>query len=355
MTLRSMTASHTLPVPVLGVLVLGLVACDSGAEPPQPTTLQLPIEGSAYVDWYYGVLPNHAGTWDGTEDYACGTKTRSFNHTTDFLLPSLQAMKDGVDVLAAAAGEIALVRDGLYDERLFFQPDAIGNEVRIEHADGIVSIYHNLKQGVLVEEGDRVEAGRVIAQAGSSGYSNWPRLGFEVRNADGEPFDPWAGPCSGTRSFWTDQPDYPDRFAVVDAGVTNGPPSIPWVAARPPDVYSFERGKGVGFWVHIVNRPAGRMTLRIRAPEATVDSLAADFEEPRPANDILAGAIILPTDAPIGVWTVEYTHDGEPFVRLEFEVVAPASASPAPSQDPRGAVELKVADDLRLEGWDTGR
>ncbi len=88
----------------------------------------------------------------------------------DFAIPV------GADIVAARAGTVVMVWEETPDE-----PDEIRpNGFFIEHDDGTVGSYaHITYQGVLVEEGDRVEAGQVIAIAGTSGTSE-PHLHFMV-------------------------------------------------------------------------------------------------------------------------------------------------------------------------------
>ncbi len=63
-----------------------------------------------------------------------------------------------------------------------------GNAIILDHGDGMTSLYaHNNE--LLVQEGQEVQAGQVIALTGSTGLSTGPHLHFEVRK-DGEPVDP---------------------------------------------------------------------------------------------------------------------------------------------------------------------
>lgn len=313
------------------VLALGAASCDVSSGPPDATLFGVPIEGERGIDWYYGTLPNHGQDWDEVEDYTCGTKTRDFNVNTDFLVPSFRAMERGVSALAAAPGEVVEVHDGEPDVWLAYQLGVQGNYVRIRHRDGLESVYRNLKNGsIRVQVGDRVEAGDPVGQAGSSGESNWPRVGFEARTSAGQPFDPWAGECSPGRSYWVEQPDYPDEFQVIDFGTIDRATSLPLIAGRPPDVTSFQPGQVVGFWAHVMNRPAGALTVALTGPELRIDSTAV-FEQPDPANTVLRGHVLLPSDAPAGTWVVTYALDGEEFVRMEFQVTAASPAVDAPN------------------------
>ena len=84
----------------------------------------------------------------------------------------------GAPIVAAAAGIVyASGWEGSY-----------GWVVKIEHAEGFATIYaHNLQN--LVEVGERVEAGSVIALVGRTGRASGPHLHFEIRR-DGMAYNP---------------------------------------------------------------------------------------------------------------------------------------------------------------------
>jgi len=84
----------------------------------------------------------------------------------------------GTPILAAAAGTV--VFSG--------QESFYGRFVRIEHAGGFLTLYAHNQQN-LVETGDIVEAGTVVATVGSSGRSTAHHLHFEIRR-DGLAYDP---------------------------------------------------------------------------------------------------------------------------------------------------------------------
>ena len=57
-----------------------------------------------------------------------------------------------------------------------------GNFVRVLHDDGTMGVYLHLKQGsVAVREGQRVEAGSMLALSGNTGNSTGPHLHFVVQ------------------------------------------------------------------------------------------------------------------------------------------------------------------------------
>jgi hypothetical protein len=137
-------------------------------------------------------------------------------------------MDRGVDVYAAAPGEVLWVFDGKYDRcPNFNEPDcnrsgyivctprgpycgegscccrwcfAGGNVVVIRHIDthGVFATrYDHLKKNsITVTPGEFVVQGQKIAEAGSAGNSTRPHLHFEVWGTGYyELADPWAGPC----------------------------------------------------------------------------------------------------------------------------------------------------------------
>ena len=77
----------------------------------------------------------------------------------------------GTPILAAAPGVV--ISSG--------QERAYGRVIRIEHDSGFVTVYaHNLEN--LVEIGDRVTGGTIIATVGRTGRATAPHLHFEVRH-----------------------------------------------------------------------------------------------------------------------------------------------------------------------------
>ena len=79
------------------------------------------------------------------------------------------AGKDGSDVVAVAAGVVTWA-----DDRYGY-----GNLVEINHGKGYVTRYGHNKE-ILVEIGDRVKQGQVVAKMGSTGRSTGPHVHFEV-------------------------------------------------------------------------------------------------------------------------------------------------------------------------------
>ncbi len=64
-----------------------------------------------------------------------------------------------------------------------------GNLIEIRHKGGIITRYGHLSR-ILVQEGDKVDAGDAIGAVGSTGRSTGPHLHYEIR-IDNNPIDPW--------------------------------------------------------------------------------------------------------------------------------------------------------------------
>jgi lipoprotein NlpD len=85
---------------------------------------------------------------------------------------------EGAEVRAAAGGQVVYAGSGLV---------GYGRLIIVKHNDNYLSAYgHN--RNLLVQEGDQVRAGQVIAHMGSSG-TNRTQLHFEIREK-GKPVDP---------------------------------------------------------------------------------------------------------------------------------------------------------------------
>ncbi len=103
----------------------------------------------------------------------------SFTHKERIALDI--GMPSGTKVCAARDGVVIRLKEdsdrGGFNKK--YRRDA--NLVVIEHPDGSRSGYWHLQQnGVLVNVGDTVKKGQVIAQSGKTGYSSMPHLHFFV-------------------------------------------------------------------------------------------------------------------------------------------------------------------------------
>jgi murein DD-endopeptidase MepM/ murein hydrolase activator NlpD len=84
----------------------------------------------------------------------------------------------GAPIVAAADGQV--VRAGW--------AGGYGRQVRIAHADGLVTSYSHMSR-IVADEGEMVRRGELIGYVGSSGLSTGPHLHYEVLR-DGTPVNP---------------------------------------------------------------------------------------------------------------------------------------------------------------------
>src|SRR5687768_16104361 len=100
------------PTVLAALALLGASACGLAGAQPTPPRLIFPVacevgrtcEIQRYVDRQPG---------PGLLDYRCGRRTGENHNGVDIRLPDMRAQRRGVDVLAAAAGTVLRVRDGV--------------------------------------------------------------------------------------------------------------------------------------------------------------------------------------------------------------------------------------------------
>ncbi|HEY0650539.1 M23 family metallopeptidase, partial [Phenylobacterium sp.] len=169
----------------------------------------------------------------GVKDYRCGTMTYDTHNGIDIRVPDMAAQRRGVAVVAAAAGRVDRLRDGVADVSIR-DPGAAsvanaecGNGVVVDHGDGWETQYcHMAKGSIGVKKDDVVAAGAPLGRVGLSGNTEFPHLHFTVRH-NGQAVDPFApdsAPACGARaSLW--RPDVQAKVAyragaVLNAGFT---------------------------------------------------------------------------------------------------------------------------------------
>ncbi len=100
----------------------------------------------------------------------------SSRHAVDIALPI------GTDIVAARGGVVAFVRDdyAFGGAKKYFLDKA--NVVYVLHDDGTYALYAHLLLGsAVVKAGQKVNAGDVLGQSGTSGFSTGPHLHFVIR------------------------------------------------------------------------------------------------------------------------------------------------------------------------------
>ncbi|MEV4317500.1 M23 family metallopeptidase [Actinocrispum sp. NPDC049592] len=93
----------------------------------------------------------------------------------------------GIDIAGVFGSPIVAVTDGVVIEA--GPASGFGLWVRIQHADGTISVYGHM-DSITVKEGARVKAGDQIARMGNRGQSTGTHCHFEIWDASGRKMDP---------------------------------------------------------------------------------------------------------------------------------------------------------------------
>jgi hypothetical protein len=159
-------------------------------------------------------------------DYLCRGRTYQGHNGTDFRIPSLARMHEGVPVLASAPGRVLRVRDGVPDISVrdrgaaAVADEQCGNGVVIDDGHGWETQYCHLASGSLrAKPGQRVRTGTPLGWVGLSGNTEFPHVHLTVRK-DGRVIDPFAygaapGSCGGGRLLWRQRIAYQSGQVLV--------------------------------------------------------------------------------------------------------------------------------------------
>ncbi|MBE1283099.1 MAG: peptidoglycan DD-metalloendopeptidase family protein [Rhodobacteraceae bacterium] len=221
--------------------------------------LEQPIDCTLGTDCFIQQLVDLA---PGPEvlDFRCGSLSYDGHKGTDFALPYLSDMEEGVNVLAAAEGTVLATRntmpDMLYSAENAAQVEGTecGNGVVIGHEGGWQTQYCHLKQGSLaVTKGDRVTTGTVLGQVGLSGQTQFPHLHLSVRYKGDviDPFSPTNAPhCSAPpeTSLWAALPLH-SPGGLIGAGFHDAIPDYSDIKAGTADLSPLQAKAGaLVFW-----------------------------------------------------------------------------------------------------------
>ena len=101
--------------------------------------------------------------------------TKSLHWSYDFLLPI------GTPILAALDGRIVAAIDSFKGGGTAAKYKARANYVVVQHQNGYYTRYYHLQpNSLIVQVGDVVQAGDVLGNSGSTGYTTGPHLHFDV-------------------------------------------------------------------------------------------------------------------------------------------------------------------------------
>ena len=249
----------------------------------------LPIDCKLGTNCWIVNYPD-AGPDSESVDHECNHLTYDGHRGTDFTIRDLEAMRHGVRVVSAAAGEVLRVRDGVGDggQAEATEGQGCGNGVVISHRDGWETQYCHLRDGsVAVRPNDRVERGDRLGLVGMSGNTEFPHVELLVRR-NGATLDPFTGRevSSGCgkagRSLWHEdaRPGY-RASQVVAAGFATGPVDMESLHrdAASPSVLSAD-APALVLWVVTLGIELGdRLSLRVVGPDGeTVFSQEKEME-----------------------------------------------------------------------------
>jgi hypothetical protein len=288
----------------------------------------------------------------GARDFACGRLTYDGHKGTDFRVPDLGAMRRGVTVVAAAAGTVARVRDGMEDVSIRQggrpPPDReAGNAVVLDHGGGWETQYSHLQRGsLMVKPGDRVEAGAPLGRIGLSGNTEFPHVDFAVRH-DGRVVDPFVGETApaacdagaaegGEAALWSPQARRTLAYrpsGLLGAGFAPEPPKAETARDGGYGGYGSARlpadSPVLGVWAEFFGgREGDRMSLQVTAPDGRPLHASSGIV-PRPLAVLFVAATVPkpagpPAEAswPEGVYRLRVTllHGQEVVVQEERSV-----------------------------------
>ncbi|MFY0682257.1 MAG: M23 family metallopeptidase [Thalassovita sp.] len=282
----------------------------AAADPVLVQPIECELGATCYIQHYVDRDPTPS-----VQDFGCGALSYDGHKGTDFALISLQQMRDGVNVVAAAPGVVRGVRDEMPDTgyteitKDLVQGKECGNGVAIDHGGGWVSQYCHMKRdSIIVEPGRRVAANAVLGQVGLSGRTQFPHLHISIRK-DGQIVDPFP---SADRCF-SKMPDH-DLWqddllhtpgGVIDLGFATSIPSFDAIKQGQAHATSLTTvSPAVVTWVYAYGSQAGDvLALSIAGPEGLVVKKAIDLEKSQAQLFRAIGRKRPDTNWPTGTYT----------------------------------------------------
>jgi Peptidase family M23 len=214
-------------------VVLTLLFCLFAA-PALALELALPVACTIGTNcWVQQFADHDAGT--AATDYSCGVASYDGHDGTDIRVLN-NSIKVGV--VAAAAGIVKAVRDGVLDNLVKTEKDKAaiekmecGNGVVVSHGDGWETQYCHMRKGsVSVKAGDTVVVGDRLGEIGFSGNAAFPHLHLTVRKG-GKAVDPFSADMTADckdadRSLWNSEAQKALAYKGTDVLVFQWTPHV---------------------------------------------------------------------------------------------------------------------------------
>jgi Peptidase family M23 len=266
---------------ILAASLLALAASSPSTAQRAPLSLMLPVKCEVGRTCLIQKLVDHDFA-AGRRDYRCGTLTTDGHDGVDIRLRTMDDMRAGYAVVAAASGRVLRTRDGEPDVSSRNRPDLngkdAGNGVVIDHGGGWETQYSHLRQGsVAVQPGQQIAAGQPLGLVGMSGNAEFPHLHFTVRR-DGKAIDPFNSAAQGSgcsaaapqTGIWTAEAARGLNYvptAVISAGLASAvPPKL--VADRRGEQNLTGRQAPVILWADVIGARRGDVqTFEITGPD----------------------------------------------------------------------------------------
>ena len=162
------------------IVIFSLAACSASRHPLRETVKKL--QSGEIVDdtSYVYALPYEEGSSHRLIQGYFGPFSHKERAALDF------KMKRGTRILAAREGVVVRVKEDGRKGGWNRKYRSEGNNIVIQHPDGSRAGYWHLQHnGALVNVGDTVQRGQVIALSGKTGYAALPHLHFLVWKSGG--------------------------------------------------------------------------------------------------------------------------------------------------------------------------
>ena len=323
--------------------VILLLATPAKAADP---VLDLPVRCTIGEDCVPMALFDHA---PGPEmrDFRCAGVTYDGHTGTDIGAIDAERLAQGIEVIAAAAGRVTGIRDGMEDVDVSIAGPAsvkdreCGNGVVIALTDGWTTQYCHLRRGsVVVRSGQDVRKGDKLGLMGMSGLASYPHVHLSVMR-DGKAIDPFvpnggvvcpAASATASPGLWSPAAAtalQDASAAIVAAGVASQEPR--WEDAKAGRLNNRllpSRGPAFIVWVEVqAVQPGDRLKIRITGPEGqAVFQQSITIDKANLRNFRYFGRRTPAGGWPLGVYQIELTsirdRDGKEFkLRMKAEMV----------------------------------
>jgi murein DD-endopeptidase MepM/ murein hydrolase activator NlpD len=147
------------------------------------------LQNNSFISRADGLMQNHFFAYalpyeKGTTHVVVQGNESLFSHAGDYAIDF--KMKRGTKVMAARDGIVVRVRDSTKTGGIGKKYIGTANGIVIRHSDSTYAHYLHLQyKGALVSVGDTIKQGQLIGLSGSTGFSAFPHLHFEVTRQTG--------------------------------------------------------------------------------------------------------------------------------------------------------------------------